>query len=138
MTQMSEHICTGAGGGGGSSSTTPSPSNNCQPSGTLTCGGTPYTTYTCSPPVTSSSTEAKLTLNNFAQGGDGGGPSECDEQYHDNTELIVALSTGWYDGGSRCGKMIRITANNGRSSVEAKVVEECDSRHGCDAEHAVK
>lgn len=31
--------------------------------------------------------------------------------------------------------MIRITANNGRSTT-AKVVDECDSRNGCDAEHA--
>ncbi|GMN24887.1 hypothetical protein TIFTF001_000733 [Ficus carica] len=26
-----------------------------------------------------------------------GGPSECDDRYHDNSELIVALSTGWFD-----------------------------------------
>ncbi|KAK3205959.1 hypothetical protein Dsin_020005 [Dipteronia sinensis] len=124
------HVCsTGGGGGGGGGG------NDCQPSGTLTCGGTPYTTYTCSPSVTSS-TQAKLTLNNFAQGGDGGDPSECDEQYHDNTELVVALSTGWYDGGSRCGKMIRITAASNGKSVEAKVVDECDSMRGCDKEHA--
>ncbi|KAI9194295.1 hypothetical protein LWI28_004872 [Acer negundo] len=69
-------------------------------------------------------------------GGDGGDPSECDEQYHDNTELVVALSTGWYDGGSRCGKMIRITAAGIGKSVEAKVVDECDSMRGCDKEHA--
>lgn len=31
--------------------------------------------------------------------------------------------------------MIRITANNGKS-VTAKVVDECDSRAGCDEEHA--
>lgn len=46
----------------------------------------------------------------------------------------MALSTGWYNGGSRCGKMIRITASNGRSTT-AKVVDECDSQRGCDAEH---
>ncbi|KAK9126661.1 hypothetical protein Scep_015507 [Stephania cephalantha] len=67
-------------------------------------------------------------------GGDGGGPSECDGRYHSNNERIVALSTGWYDGGSRCGRMIRITAQNGRSTT-AKVVDECDSRNGCDQEH---
>ncbi|RVW22325.1 Ripening-related protein grip22 [Vitis vinifera] len=62
--------------------------------------------------------------------GDGGGPSECDGKYHDNSERIVALSTRWYDGGSRCGEMIRITAPSGRS-VLAKVVDECDSADGC-------
>lgn len=31
--------------------------------------------------------------------------------------------------------MIRITVQNGRS-VLAKVVDECDSMHGCDKEHA--
>ena len=31
--------------------------------------------------------------------------------------------------------MIRITASNGKS-VTAKVVDECDSVNGCDAEHA--
>ncbi|KAI5322360.1 hypothetical protein L3X38_031432 [Prunus dulcis] len=36
---------------------------------------------------------------------------------------------------NRCGKIIRITASNGRS-VTARVVDECDSRNGCDAEHA--
>jgi hypothetical protein len=75
-----------------------------------------------------------MTLNDFDAGGDGGGPSECDEMYHSNTELVVALSTGWYAGGSRCGKSVRINAN-GRS-VLAKVVDECDSQRGCDEEHA--
>lgn len=91
-------------------------------------------TYDCSPTVTSS-TPAKLTNNNFSRGGDGGGPSECDRKYHSNKNPIVALSTGWYHNGARCNQMIRIRARNGRS-VEAKVVDECDSRHGCDAEHA--
>ncbi|KAJ4725077.1 Kiwellin [Melia azedarach] len=127
------HICTGGGGGGGGGSP-PSPGNKCQPSGRLTCGQNSYPTYTCSPPVTSS-TKAKLTNNDFSEGGDGGAPSECDGKYHDNSELVVALSTGWYNGGSRCGKMIKITANNGRS-VRAKVVDECDSMRGCDKEHA--
>lgn len=123
------HICRGGstpspGGGGG---------GNCQSSGTLTCQGISYQKYTCSPPITSS-TKAKLTNNDFSEGGDGGGPSECDGKYHSNSKPIVALSTGWYNGGSRCGKMIRITANNGRS-VLAQVVDECDSMRGCDEEH---
>ncbi|KAL9381583.1 hypothetical protein Peur_027240 [Populus x canadensis] len=66
--------------------------------------------------------------------GEGGAPSEFDERYHAKTERVVALSTGWYDGGSRCGRMIKITASNGKS-VTAKVVDECDTLHGCDSEH---
>ncbi|CAL5200250.1 unnamed protein product [Lathyrus oleraceus] len=115
---------SGGGGGGG----------NCQSSGTLQCKTKTYPQYRCSPPV-SSSTQAVLTFNDFSEGGDGGGPSECDNRYHDNSERVVALSTGWYKGGSRCGKMIRITARNGKSTT-AKVVDECDSVNGCDAEHA--
>lgn len=118
------HTCGGGGGGGGGS---------CRPSGTLRCGSKSYPQYSCSPPV-SSSTAAKLTWNDFSEGGDGGGPSECDNKYHDNSESVVALSTGWYAGGSRCGRMIRIVAENGRST-RAKVVDECDSRYGCDKEH---
>ncbi|CAI9105038.1 OLC1v1003867C1 [Oldenlandia corymbosa var. corymbosa] len=82
-----------------------------------------------SPPVTSS-TPGLLTLNSFASGG-GSGPSACDERFHSNDEKIVALSTGWFAGGSRCGRRIQIRAKNGRS-VFAKVVDECDSvRDGC-------
>ncbi|EOY34419.1 hypothetical protein SCA6_010004 [Theobroma cacao] len=80
-------------------------------------------------------TKARLTNNDFSKGGDGGDPSECDRKYHNNSELIVALSTGWFKGRSRCGRMIRITASN-RRSVTAKVVDECDSMHGCDKGHA--
>jgi hypothetical protein len=75
-----------------------------------------------------------MTLNDFAEGGDGGGPSECDGKYHNNTEQVVALSTGWYDKGKRCHKHIRIHAKG--KSVLAKVVDECDSLHGCDPKHA--
>lgn len=118
------NIC---GGGGGDD-------DECKPSGSLKCEGKTKPTYECSPPVTSS-TKAILTLNDFSEGGDGGGPSACDGRYHDRSESVVALSTGWFNGGSRCGKKIKITANNGRSTT-AKVVDECDSMHGCDREHA--
>ncbi|XVE50104.1 hypothetical protein DITRI_Ditri01bG0134700 [Diplodiscus trichospermus] len=91
-----------------------------------------YTTYKCSPLV-STHTNATLTLNNFEAGGDGGGPSECDNQYHSDDELVVALSTGWFDNEKRCLKYINIHGN-GRS-VRAKVVDECDSTMGCDADH---
>lgn len=126
------HSCSGT------PSTPPSgpspPGGTCRPSGSLTCDGQTKPTYTCSPPVTGS-TSAILTLNDFSAGGDGGAPSECDDSYHSNTERVVALSTGWYANGSRCGRMIRITARNGRSTT-AKVVDECDSRRGCDTDHA--
>ncbi|KAJ7943399.1 Kiwellin [Quillaja saponaria] len=114
-------------------STTLSKDHKCQPSGSLTCHGKTFPTYTCSPAV-KSSTIATLTNNDFSKGG-GGGPSECNGQFHKNTERVVALSTGWYSGGSRCGKYIKVRARNGKS-VMAKVVDECDSMHGCDKEHA--
>ncbi|WVY96932.1 hypothetical protein V8G54_029083 [Vigna mungo] len=88
-----------------------------------------------SPAIDPSGTHAILTVNDFGPGGDGGGRSECDGNYHPLPQRVVALSTGWYNGGSRCGKKIRITARNGRSAV-AKVVDECDSTQGCDKEHA--
>ncbi|KAG4395318.1 hypothetical protein AAZX31_20G186000 [Glycine max] len=88
-----------------------------------------------SPAFNPSGTPAILTVNDFGPGGDGGGPSECDGTYHPLPQRVVALSTGWYNGGSRCGKMVRITARNGRTAV-AKVVDECDSTQGCDQEHA--
>ena len=94
--------------------------------GTHTCGGGSLPT----PDPPSSSTPAILTNNNFEEGGDGGGPSECDGKYHDNSQKIVALSTRWYDHGSRSGNMIKITVPNGRS-VLAKVVDECDESDGC-------
>ncbi|BFG21955.1 hypothetical protein CerSpe_082290 [Prunus speciosa] len=91
-----------------------------------------YTTYKCSPQV-SSHTKAVLTLNSFEKGGDGGGPSECDKKYHSDDRPIVALSTGWFNRKSRCLNNITISAN-GRSVV-AMVVDECDSTMGCDEVH---
>ncbi|KAL6575827.1 hypothetical protein OROHE_000808 [Orobanche hederae] len=130
---VGSHICSG----GGTSPSPPSASGgSCQPNGNLTCKGESYPKYSCSPPVISS-TPAKLTLNNFSLGGDGGGPSECDDKYHNNNLRVVALSTGWYAGGSRCLQTIRIRADqNPRRSTTATVVDECDSQQGCDVEHA--
>ncbi|XP_073269610.1 kiwellin-1-like [Primulina huaijiensis] len=91
-----------------------------------------YNIYKCSPPV-SGSTKAVLTLNSFQKGGDGGGPSECDNKYHSDDTPVVALSTGWYNRGSRCHNNIKISAN-GRT-VTAVVVDECDSTMGCDKDH---
>jgi hypothetical protein len=96
--------------------------------------GQQYQRFLCSPPVTAPATWAALTVNSFREGGDGGFPSECDMAYHDDSEMVVALSTGWYSGMSRCGRSIRITAKGG-AVVYATVVDECDSVNGCDAEH---
>ncbi|XP_039042525.1 kiwellin-1-like [Hibiscus syriacus] len=95
--------------------------------------GEVYTTYTCSPPV-SANTPAILTLNSFQEGGDGGGASKCDDQFHSDDEPVVALSTGWFGQSSRCNKFINIKGNG--NSVRALVVDECDSQVGCDDEHA--
>ncbi len=84
----------------------------CQPSGSLLAtqtGNFPYAcvvgqrypTYSCSPPVTST-TSAILTLNGFEQGETGGDASSCTGQFHRNTELVVALSTGWFNNRNRC------------------------------------
>lgn len=123
------HICSGR-----KTINPPLAGGNCQSSGNLQCDGQSHPQYQCSPRV-SSSTQALLTWNDFSDGGSGGGPSECYGKYQNNNENIVALSTGWYKGGSRCGQMVRIIARNGRS-VTAKVVDECDSVNGCDEEHA--
>ncbi|CAI9095587.1 OLC1v1031575C1 [Oldenlandia corymbosa var. corymbosa] len=123
---------------------------DCKPSGTITgtnpppgqCNqehdsdcckaGEQYRTYTCSPSITSQ-TRATLTINSFEKGGDGGGPSECDNNYHSDSTPIVALSTGWYNGGSRCFNNITISYKD--RSVRAMVVDECDSTMGCDDDH---
>ncbi|CAL5401020.1 unnamed protein product [Camellia sinensis] len=91
-----------------------------------------YTTYKCSPKV-SDHTKAVLTINSFEKGGDGGAPSECDNEFHSNDSPVVALSTGWFNKQQRCLKKI-IIHGNGRS-VEAMVVDECDSTLGCDVDH---
>ncbi|KAL6883324.1 hypothetical protein ACP4OV_010738 [Aristida adscensionis] len=76
-------------------------------------------------------TRAVMTVNGFQRGEEGGGPSECDGHFHSDGEMIAALSTPWYAHGRRCHKKIRITsAHNGRT-VEARVVDECDTGGGC-------
>ncbi|KAL8495285.1 hypothetical protein ACS0TY_019438 [Phlomoides rotata] len=91
-----------------------------------------YNVYKCSPKVTSH-TKAVLTLNSFEKGKDGGGPSECDGNYHSDDTPIVALSTGWYNNNKRCFHKIKIHGNG--KSVTATVVDECDSTQGCDQDH---
>ncbi|XWS77059.1 hypothetical protein CRYUN_Cryun01aG0230000 [Craigia yunnanensis] len=79
-------------------------------------------------------TKATMTLNGFGEGEEGGGQSECDNKYHSDKELVVALSTGWFNKKKRCLKFINIYGNG--KSVQAKVVDECDSKMGCDTEHS--
>jgi hypothetical protein len=77
-------------------------------------------------------TPAVMTVNGFQRGESGGGASACDDQFHSDGELIVALSTEWFARGRRCHRRIRITsARHGRRTVEARVVDECDSHRGC-------
>ncbi|XVF33351.1 hypothetical protein REPUB_Repub17cG0161100 [Reevesia pubescens] len=110
------------------------PPGQCNPENDSDCckDGKWYTTYQCSPPV-SSHTKATLTINSFEAGGDGGAPSECDNQYHSDDDPVVALSTGWFNHKKRCLKYINIHGNG--KSVRAKVVDECDSTMGCDSDH---
>ena len=67
--------------------------------------------------------KATLTLNSFEKGGDGGAASECDNKFHSDDTLIVALSTVYFNHKERCFKEITIFGN-GRS-VNAMVVDEC-------------
>ncbi|KAJ3682265.1 hypothetical protein LUZ60_014838 [Juncus effusus] len=102
--------------------------------GTSCCqAGKSYPLCKCSPPVTNN-TPGILTLNDFGKSGDGGGATACDGKYHSDDDLIVALSTGWFNNKTRCNMKIKITAKNGKSA-SAMVVDECDSTVGCDKEH---
>ncbi|KAL6642910.1 hypothetical protein ACP70R_021091 [Stipagrostis hirtigluma subsp. patula] len=85
-----------------------------------------------SPPV-SARTPAVMTVNGFQRGESGGGAAACDGRFHSNGDRVVALSSGWLrlDGTRRCNRMIRITGPGGGRSVLARVVDECDSAHGC-------
>ncbi|KAL5565641.1 hypothetical protein UlMin_028805 [Ulmus minor] len=94
--------------------------------------GKTYNIYKCSPPV-SKHTKAYLTLNSFEKGGDGDGPSKCDNSYHLDDTPVVALSTGWFNNESRCLKNITINGNG--KTVLAMVVDERDSTRGCDADN---
>ena len=73
---------------------------------------------------------AVMTVNGFQQGEGGGGPAACDGQYHSDSDFVVSLSSEWYAGGIRCGKMIRIK-DSSNIGITVTVVDECD---GCDNE----
>ncbi|KAF7077811.1 hypothetical protein CFC21_082321 [Triticum aestivum] len=67
-----------------------------------------------------------MTWNGYQRGEDDG-PSECDGRYHSDGDMVAALSTRWYESGRQCKRMIRITSTQNGRTVEAKVVDECDS-----------
>ncbi|XP_047052098.1 putative ripening-related protein 7 [Lolium rigidum] len=73
---------------------------------------------------------ATMTVNGFQEGEGGGGPAACDGQYHSDEEFIVSLSSEWFDGGARCGKLIRIQ-DSSNLHISATVVDECGD---CDGE----
>lgn len=108
-------------------------STNCTGGDTEDCcaAGVLYPQYLCSPPVTGE-TPASMVIGSFAQGGDGGGAASCDGRYHSDDETVASLSTGWFEGGSRCNRNITISGNGRR--VAATVVDECDSVVGCEEE----
>ncbi|XP_051184237.1 putative ripening-related protein 7 [Lolium perenne] len=74
---------------------------------------------------------AVMTVNGFQEGEGGGGPAACDGQYHSDEEFIVSLSSKWFHGGVRCGKLIRITDSSSNLHMSAIVVDEC---RDCDNE----
>ncbi|XBI15009.1 hypothetical protein VPH35_057507 [Triticum aestivum] len=73
---------------------------------------------------------AVMTVNGFQEGEGGGGPAACDGQYHSDDEFVVSLSSEWFAGGARCGRVIRIV-DPSNYGINAKVVDECA---GCDNE----
>ncbi|XP_058086435.1 kiwellin-1-like [Magnolia sinica] len=112
------------------------PHGECNTENNFDCciAGLIYTTYKCSPPV-SNQTKAVLTINSFEEGGDGGAPSECDNKYHDEDTPVVALSTGWFKANNQWRCLNKIIIHGNGHSVEAMVVDECDSTMGCDTNH---
>ncbi|KAM6601142.1 hypothetical protein CsatA_020751 [Cannabis sativa] len=102
--------------------------------------GKSYTTYECSPRV-SGKTKAVLTINSFEKGGDGGGPSECDNNYHSDDTPVVALSTGWTTIEKRipccwCTRLLAAGAHCWCGLLGCSYfLTECDSTAGCDAAH---
>lgn len=47
-------------------------------------------------------TPAVMTVNGFGRGESGGGASACDGHFHSDGEMVVALSTMWFESGRRC------------------------------------
>ncbi|KAK1290760.1 hypothetical protein QJS10_CPB18g01683 [Acorus calamus] len=105
------------------------PSQTCLPSGAAVCKFISYPLYNCSPPTTSPTTQATLTFNLLDGPGSLFAPS-CDGMRHTQFEVVVAISTGFFNSGNLCGKHIQIKVASGREVV-AKVVSQCNSASGC-------
>ncbi len=76
-----------------------------------------------------------MIFNSFEEGGDSGGRGACINAFYPDSRRVVALSTGWYNKESRCGKMITIISNgyttNGSPAVWAALgVSKNDQRYG--------
>ncbi|XP_076903089.1 putative ripening-related protein 2 [Bidens hawaiensis] len=84
------------------------------------------------PLFASGNANAAMTLNSFEKG-----PSECDGKYHSNNNLLVALSSSWYNHGQRCFDYINIYYKD--ASAQAMVVDKCSGcgDHIVDASRAV-
>lgn len=73
---------------------------------------------------------AVMSLTSFQKGEGDTGPAKCDGKYHNDGLFLVSLTSRWYGGGLRCGKMIRVRSSAGLV-VEAMVVDLCDIEEGC-------
>lgn len=93
------------------------------------CKNSKFSVTSKGSPLVVSNTNSIMTINSFEKDGDCVQPSECDGKFHSDDSLIVALSTKWYNHGQRCFKLINIYYND--KSVQATVVDECDSNNGC-------
>ncbi|KAL0464787.1 UNVERIFIED_CONTAM: Kiwellin-1 [Sesamum latifolium] len=80
--------------------------------------------------MTSTNAHLKLLKSTFEKAMVGGHQSAMASSTH---IPVVALSTGWFNKMHRCFKNITIYGNG--KSVNAMVVDECDSTIGCDADH---
>ncbi|KAJ3682263.1 hypothetical protein LUZ60_014836 [Juncus effusus] len=86
--------------------------------------GQTYPQYRCSPPITGA-TSAILYKASFSNT-----TTKCENKTYPDSELVVSLSTGWYNGGTRCLKNVTIEGNG--NSVLVRIVGECDSVNGCE------
>ncbi|XP_071688696.1 putative ripening-related protein 2 [Rutidosis leptorrhynchoides] len=70
---------------------------------------------------------ATLMITDFEQGGESGGPAECDGVYNSSDLFLVSLSTDWYNNGQSCYKGVRI--NYSGNNAIALGIDECGD--GC-------
>lgn len=106
-------------------------------SSSLVIDSSAASTGSLSSPVTGSNSESckttgRLTYNNFSGSGPGSsGGGACTGGFYSDSQLVIALATPIFNGGSNCGK--EVTIRYGGKSVKAVVVDECASSDGCPA-----